>query len=256
MPDPARDGLGVSVGLDEVVVTHVGKELQALGLRCRFVERSTVGGRHDLVALAVQDEQRCLQVADASQARVGVRDQRLGDERVVVAGHVANAGEGRLQHQPARRVLQGQRDRHPAAERLAHDDRLLSGFVEQRLAGRPGVRHRALLAGLAGAAAVAAVVEQQDVEAGPAEQLRVADPVPHVAAVAVAEEDRPEPLGGGLHPPAVEALAVLGPEAQLVVAEAAISRRLEQLALGEVQQRVEQPAPHGGHSRVAPAARG
>ena len=82
----------------------------------------------------------------------------------------------------------------------------------------------ALLARSTAAASVAAVIEEEEVEAGLGEQPGVVEPIADVAAVSVAEEDVALRGGGGAYPPAVEALAVLGLDGELPSFEVEVRR--------------------------------
>ena len=93
-----------------------------LGSGAGVEQRLPVAERHDVVAVAVDDEQGRAQLAHAAQAGIGVGDHGGRDGRVVVARDVADARERRHQHQAGRRVLEREFERHAAAERLAEVD--------------------------------------------------------------------------------------------------------------------------------------
>ena len=69
------------------------KKLEALRLGCRLIERSCVRYGDDLIGLTVEHEERRPKVPDALLARVGVRHEEAGEERVVRDGGVADARE-------------------------------------------------------------------------------------------------------------------------------------------------------------------
>jgi hypothetical protein len=54
---------------------------------------SALRERQDVVTVAVEDQERCVQLVDAAQGRVGVRDEGPRDERVVQAAEFADAAE-------------------------------------------------------------------------------------------------------------------------------------------------------------------
>jgi hypothetical protein len=97
-------------------------DVEPLWLRRGVEQLLGVHERHDLVAITVDDEQRRAQVGHPAQAGVGVRDHRLRNERVMAARHIADAGEGRHQHQASRRALERKRKRHGAPDRLPEVD--------------------------------------------------------------------------------------------------------------------------------------
>ena len=100
-------------------MTGAGKELEAFRLGCRLIERSCVRYRDDLVGLPVEHEERRPKVPDALVARVGVRNEKTGEERVVLDGGVAHARERRLKDKTARWDLEREVDRDRPAERLS-----------------------------------------------------------------------------------------------------------------------------------------
>jgi hypothetical protein len=117
------------------------------------------------------------------------------------------------------------------AERFAeveHAGRLDVVAREQRGAGGLGVGVGRVLARAAGAAPVAAVVEQQDIEARGGEQTGVRDAVGDVPGVAVAVQDMADRRDGRRREPAVAAagdLDLLDPR-----------RRRAEIARGEVEK--------------------
>ena len=204
--------------------------------------------------------------ADQPQARICVGDERARDDRVVQPRHVADARERRLQDQLRRRMLMRELERDRGAERLAEvDDALRAGALEQRAARRAGVAVRARLRRATRAAPVAAVVEREHVEAGVRQVGDVRDAIADVAAVAVAQQHVPDRRFRRSHPPAVEPLAVVGLDRQVLVCA---RRRGRERAAREEQQRVEQavgdsrgrqdqsptPSPPTGSSAGGPSA--
>src|SRR5207245_3511863 len=93
--------------VDEVVVSRAGDHLQAARLGRGGVQRTALRHGNDLVALAVQDEHGYAELWDAVEAGETVTDQRRRRPRVVHAGHVAQAGERRLQDETGGRILEG-----------------------------------------------------------------------------------------------------------------------------------------------------
>jgi hypothetical protein len=199
--------------------------------------------RHDVVAVAVEDEQRDVQVADALQARVGVRHERRRDERVMHAGHRTDVGERRQEHESRGRVRARQLDRDAAAERLAQVEdarRVDPGLFPEARESGVRVAVGPVLVRSAAAPAVAAIVEQHHVEAHGGEQLGVQHAVADVARVAVAEQHVADRCRACVDPPGVQPFAVLRLELQVAVGQARVARRAEELARGEIEHRAEQ----------------
>ena len=141
-------------------------------------------------------------------------------------------------------MLEREFERHAAAERLAEVDDARGVDVvarQQRGARRARVAIGPRLAGPAAAAAVAAIVEQQHVEPGGAQQRGVQHAVADVARVAVAQQHvRARRATAGRHPPAVQPLTVLGLDRHVLERQAGLGRCREDLALREEQQGVHQ----------------
>ena len=96
-----------------------------------------------------------------------------------------------------------------------------------------------LLSGPAAAVPVAAVIEQQHVEAHGRQSGSVQDPVAHVSRVAVAQQNVPERRRAPLDQPAVQPLAICSRELQIAVGKTHTRGRLLDPPRWEVQQRVE-----------------
>ena len=118
--------------------------------------------------------------------------------------------------------MEGAVDGHGAAQRLAEEHDPFGRLAQARgqvVVGGAHVAEQALLARPAGAAAVAAIIEGEDVERQAEQLAEEVDAVTEAARVAVAEEQRA--LGLRLrHPPAVELDAVAGREPLVLGGEA------------------------------------
>ncbi len=128
-----------------------------------------MGQRNDVVVAAVQDKQRHGQLGDDLQARIGVGDYRSRDEGIDGMRHVTHAGERRLQDDAGRRRFDRQVQRDRSAERFTEvqDPAWIHSVTsQQNLQDSTSVPISPFLAGLAGAAAVSAVVEKEDVKTG------------------------------------------------------------------------------------------
>ena len=182
--------------------------------------------------------------ADEPQARVGVGHHRSRDQRVVQPGHVPDARERRLQHEPGGRGADRQRQGNRSAERLAEVDHALRVDprpAHQRRPSREGVDVGALLTRPPAAAAVAAIAECEHVDARRREELDVRYAVADVAGVAMQEQQVRERRRPRRHPPAVEALPVLGPDLDVRERDCG---GLRDRARRVIDQRVEQRADH------------
>ncbi|HYB29588.1 MAG TPA: hypothetical protein VEF89_23460 [Solirubrobacteraceae bacterium] len=138
-----------------------------------------------------------------------------------------------------------QRDR--ATERFAeieHARRIHAGLLEHAAQRRARVAVGALLAGSAAAAAVPAIVEQQDVKSPGRRQNGVKDTVADVARVAMAKQELAERLVPSADPPAVQPLAVVGLKRDVAVVQSRPARRLYDRPEREVQQRARQRSDH------------
>ena len=193
--------------------------------------------RDHLVGFPLNDQDRQRrQRADPVERPVAVVDgqaerplQRPGrpEVRELLARERAVAGERALDDQRADVAPVGRcgeaGDRDRAAEALAehHDPlRIDLGHGEQRLERGREVEVQAVELGRAGRAPVAAVVEQQDVEAGPGQPGDARDVGADVLGVAVQEQDAALARRARRQEPAVQADAVGGDERDVAVGEA------------------------------------
>jgi hypothetical protein len=87
-------------------VAEAGEDVHALRLRGGLEQGPAVGERRDLVAFAVEDEQRGVELVDAAQVRVGVGDEGRWDDRVVQAAEFADGCERGEQYEPGGRALE------------------------------------------------------------------------------------------------------------------------------------------------------
>jgi hypothetical protein len=143
-------------------------------------------------------------------------------------------------------------------ERELESDRAAEGFTEvddatgldvwsrqQRNPRGARIAIGAQLARAAGATAVPAIVVEQNVESGGAEQRGMHHAVADVACVAVAEQHvsarRTEACG---HPPPVQPLAVLGFDRHVFGGDPCPRRSRQDLACRKEQQRVEEERQH------------
>lgn len=162
----------------------------------QVVELAHVGGRHDLVLLAAEEEDGDL----CDGGNDGVAGPHLVAEQGEVAGgredlgdELAHAEKGVLEHEAGNvavlLVVGDEADGHGAAEALAVDDVAMGaglGAVAQVVDGGLGVEDQSGLARLTRGAAVAAVLEHEDVAADHvAQHARNGQPVADVARVAV-----------------------------------------------------------------------
>ena len=114
------------------------------------------------------------------------------------------------------------------------------GLGEQHFVGGAGVAVGSWVVGPAVAAAVAAVVEREDVEAGPGQELRFEESVADVCGVAVAEQDLAETvLCGRRNPPPAKPDVVVGRERQLAKRRAGSGWDVDDLPGREVEKRGE-----------------
>jgi hypothetical protein len=244
--------------------------------------------RHDRVLFALDDEDgHRRERPDVVDGAIVVVDrererplERPGEPEAaeLLLGELAVARGRALDHErPDPVFVSGalkRRDGERAAEALAEDGNAPGIDLwhrEQRSERRLDVQVRAVKAGLAIGAAVAAVVRQQHVEAfgrhpGDARDVRA-----DVLGVAVQEEDAAHALALGRQKPAVQAYAVLRLEPDVAIGEADVIRRPDMLGHGmedetraaaepEAQQQHEEPLTHQKyrfsdepHSRSAPA---
>jgi hypothetical protein len=102
------------------------------------------------------------------------------------------------------------------------------------------------LARPAAAATVAAIVEQQDVEAGVAQQRGMHHAIADVARVAVTQQHMCARRSGACRqPPAVQPLAIAGLNRHVLERKPGLRRRRQDLARGQEQQRIQKGRAHG-----------
>ena len=166
-------------------------------------------------------------------------DEEGRNEGIVHPRHFGDREERGFEDDGADRGLGREPRGDGRPQRLAeeHDPVGREAALPRRAEDRAGIAGEAVFRRGAGRAAVAAVVDEKDVEA----EALVQDPgaveaVRRVAGVPVKEQDRALP--GAADPPARERLAVLGREGERVRAQAVRLRRRRQLPHREVEERV------------------
>src|SRR5439155_2689747 len=171
---------------EDVVVAGAGDAQEALRLARRSEQALAECEGHDLVAIAVRDEDRDGDRPDARERVEAIADE--GRQRsIVAAGDVPERRPRRDDGDAGARAHARQVDRDGTAERFAEaDDRQVPGAV----VGRLGIEIDAGLARPALAAPVAAVVVGQHVDAACGERERDVDASGDVPGVAVRPDER------------------------------------------------------------------
>ena len=142
------------------IVVTAGRKADELLRFMRQVEQAFAeGDRNRRILRAVHDQERR---RDALDARIGAKailqqqaDRQIGERR---GGNVRDRRVGRFEDEPGERMLGGQRDRNPGAERIAPRDHAagLVALRRKRIGGRR-IREQAVLAGLSARAGIAAI---------------------------------------------------------------------------------------------------
>lgn len=71
------------------------KDVHSLPPRGGLEQSPALRERHDVVTVAVEDQERSVKLVDPSQGGVDVGDESRGDERVVQTAEIADASESR-----------------------------------------------------------------------------------------------------------------------------------------------------------------
>ena len=201
-------------------------QVEARGARRPLEQPAAVGGGHDLVPVAVEDERRDV---DASNLRFVVHlgaDQEARNEPIVLASQRRHRAERRFEHDGGNRSLERNFDRHGPTQRPAEQDDIFRphGPGRHRVVDGQTVEIDALLVGCALTPTVTAVVHEHDIDAEFVhEPPGVVQPVPDVPGVAVVPDEHP--VSGTVNPPPMKQHPVGGRDRQLVRAKSEVRRQ-------------------------------
>src|SRR6266446_5695440 len=222
----------------EIVVPDAGEPHEAFGCVDQAIEPLRQRHRHDIVALAVQHQHRCRDLADAQiRAELILHQQPYRHEPISLRPDIGGGGKRGLQDEMTDRLLCRERDRNAGSERFAPEHDALRWVTRAREGiGRQGVVDEARFGRRAARSTIAAVAERHEAGAVRGERAEAIDPSAQRAAIAV-EIEHHRLVCARRHVPDDHALAVGGVEHDLLRLRQAGHGGRRAKALGKILHR-------------------
>src|SRR5215831_6864197 len=149
---------------DEVFVTGLWGDPKLLRFRCRIEQPAAKPQRYYPIALAMENEDRGLNLANPRQRVEAVAHQCRGwDKGIVILGDFSDAGERRFENQPGNRSLRRQGHGNPRSERfpVQHEPVRRDALVSEEVKRRNAVGEQAGFGRCPRVTAIASIFDHQ-----------------------------------------------------------------------------------------------